>query len=521
MITASEYADLLSLKEENEELRAKVDWFMEQIALSKKKTFGQSSEKSEYLQTDIFNEAEAFSSESGKAPETTEIKSHTRRKKTKELSSNLPDNLPVEIIKCRLPEEDMACDICGHVRHEIGSTLARRELEFIPASTKIKEYWQTSYGCRNCENVGTEVNVAKAEVPNAVIMGSFASPEAIAHIATQKFVMGSPLYRQEQELSRKGIGLSRQTMSNWLVKATGLYLDRIYDRLRDDLKKNEILHADETELQVLKEPGKSAQSKSFMWLYRTGAENNYPIVLYEYQPDRKHKRPREFLKGFSGYLHTDGYGAYRNLPDEITVVCCFAHARRKFTDALSSLKDRPPDDRKKTIAGKGKYYCDALFSIEHDIEALDYDEKKQQRRELAKPILEEMRAWLDSVRAPSESKTGKALIYLRNQWGSLVRYIDDGRLELSNNRAERSIKPFVIGRKNFLFANTPGGAKTAAVLYSIIETAKENGLDPFLYLTYIFTKSKDMDGGDPGTLMPYDPEVLNNCSSLAASNKDN
>lgn len=520
VISASEYADLLSNKEENDELKKKLDWFMEQFTLSKKKMFGTSSEKSEYLQVDIFNETEFFSSDE-EEPATTEIKGYTRKKKTSELSSRLPDDLPVEIIRCTLPEEDMTCNICGHDRHEIGSTLARRELEFIPASAKVKEYWQSSYGCRNCENSGTQVDVIKAEVPRAVIKGSFASPEAIAHIATQKFVMGSPLYRQEQELHRKGIGLSRQTMSNWLVKATESHLYKLYDRLQEDLMKNDILHADETELQVLKEPGKSAQSKSFMWLYRTGSENDYPIVLYEYQPDRKHKRPREFLDGFSGYLQTDGYGAYRNLPDEISVVCCFAHARRKFTDALTALKDHPPDDKKKTIAGKGKEYCDALFKIEHDIEELDAAGKKLKRQELALPILDEMRVWLDSVRAPGESKTGKALTYLKNQWDYLIRYTADGRLELSNNRAERSIKPFVIGRKNFLFANTPKGAKTSAVLYSIIETAKENGLDPFLYLTYIFTKSKDMYGDDPVTLMPYDPLVQKNCKSQVTPNKDN
>jgi len=421
MIPATEYAELMtlkaeypSLKEEHKELKNKVDWLMEQVCLSKKKTFGSSSEKSEYLQTDIFNEADVFSSDEEETART-EVKGHTRKKKTNELPSSLPDNLPVEMISCTLPKENMTCDICGQQRHEIGSTLARRELLFIPATAKIKEYWQASYGCRNCENSGTQVNVVKAEVPQAVIKGSFASPEAIAHIAVQKFVMGSPLYRQEQELHRKGISLSRQTMSNWLVTASQRHLYKIYDSLKEDLGQNDILHADETELQVLKEPGKSTQSKSFMWLYRTGSENDYPIVLYEYQPDRKHKRPREFLDGFSGYLQTDGYGAYRNLPDEISVVCCFAHARRKFTDALAALKDRPPDDRKRTIAGKGKEYCDALFKIEHDIEGLDAAGKKIKRQELALPILYEMRTWLDSVRAPGESKTGKALTYLKNQ----------------------------------------------------------------------------------------------------------
>ncbi len=519
-IPATEYAELKfqndKLKTENDELKERLDWLLERVRLAKKKEFGQSSEKSEYIQLDIFNEAEAFNDEQIKEPELTEIKAY-KRKKSKELTSRLPEDLPVEVIECTLDFDDLTCDKCGCERHEIGRTLVRSELKLIPAQASIKEYWQVTYGCRRCENEGTEVPIIKAKVPKAAIKGSFASPEAIAHIATQKFVMGSPLYRQEQELNRGGILLSRQTMSNWLIKATETHLFQIYDKMHEDIKANSVLHADETTLQVLKEPEKKAQSKSYMWLYRTGTENKYPIILYDYQPDRGHKRPRDFLSGYKGYLQVDGYNAYKKLSNDITIIGCFAHARRKFTDALAALSGRPDDDKKKTIAGKGKEYCDALFQIERDIKEMGFDDRKKERQKRAVPILNEFKTWLDQNNASGKSKTGEALTYMRNQWEYLSKYVNDGRLEISNNRAERSIKPFVIGRKNFLFANTPEGARTSAVLYSIIETAKENGLDPYLYLTYIFSKSPNMDDNNVESLLPYNQIVQQNCKSRCTS----
>jgi hypothetical protein len=316
-----------------------------------------------------------------------------------------------------------------------------------------------------------------------VIKGSFASPEAIAQIMTQKFVMGTPLYRQEQELQRNGIKLSRQTMSNWLIRATEDWLEPIYDMMHELLRGREVLHADETTLQVLREPGKTAQSKSYMWLYRTGGDTDHPIVLYEYQPDRKTKRPAEFLKGFKGYLHTDGYEAYHSLGSGITVIGCWAHVRRKFDEALKAL---PELDREGSNALRAKRYCDRLFSLEREFSELKPQERYEKRLEMSKPVLDEFFAWAASLNAVPKSGIGIAVHYALSQRKYLDRYLMDGRLEISNNRAERSIKPFVIDRKNFLFANTPRGAKASAVMFSLIETAKENGLNPFTYLVYVF-----------------------------------
>lgn len=250
-------------------------------------------------------------------------------------------------------------------------------------------------------------------------------------------------------------------------------------------------------MQVLREPGKPAQSKSYMWLYRTSGDTEQPIVLYEYQPDRKAIRPAEFLKGFSGYLHTDGYSGYHNLPNSITVVGCWAHARRKFDEALKAL---PAKDRKGSLALRGKRYCDALFTIEEQLKSCPAEKRHQKRQELAKPVLDEFAAWLSILKAAPKSALGKAVYYLQEQWPYLTHYLRDGRLEISNNRAERSIKPFVIDRKNFLFANTPKGAQGSAVMFSLIETAKENGLDPYRFLSYVFDAAPNMDLDNPEQL---------------------
>jgi hypothetical protein len=291
-------------------------------------------------------------------------------------------------------------------------------------------------------------------------------------------------------MKRAGILLSRQTMSNWLIRATEDWLEPIYDALREILCARDVLHADETTLQVLRESGKSAQSKSYVWLYRTGSDAAHPIVLYEYQPDRRAKRPMDFLKDFKDYLHTDGYDGYHCLPDDVIIVGCWAHARRKLDEVLKAL---PQKDREGTDVLRAKRYCDSLFDLERDFAKLAPDERYLKRQELSKPLLDAFFAWAGSLNALPKTGMGMAIHYLFSQREYLEQYLLDGRLEISNNRAERSIKPFVIGRKNFLFANTPRGAKASAIMFSLIETAKENGLNPFAYLTYVFQNAPNWD----------------------------
>jgi len=512
-------AEYESLKSQNAELKQKVDWLMEQFRLSKKKEFGQSSEKSEYMQINLFNEAEATCDANVPEPELTEIKRHYR-KKAKEVPDRLPEDLPVETIEHDLPEDERDCPECGCKMHVMGKDV-RRELKLIPAQAVIVEHVRHVYACRDCEKDAYGVPIVKAPIDEPVIKGSFASPEAIAHIMTQKFEMGSPLYRQEQEWNRNGIMLSRQTMSNWLIRASEDWLEPIYEVFREILLQQNILHADETVLQVLKEPDKPPSSKSYMWLYRTGGAANAQIVLFDYQPDRSSKRPKEFLKGYEGYLHTDGYDCYHGLQKEIVVVGCVAHVRRKFVEALEAMK---PEDRKGSLALVGKEYCDRLFKIEQELSGLTTEERHKRRQEKSVPLLKEFSDWLASSGVSPKTAIGAAVRYARDQFKYYSKYLLDGRLEISNNRAERSIKPFVIDRKNFLFANTPRGARSAAVIFSIIQTARENGLNAYDYLAFIFRKAPNWDirnNPDISELyLPWFPYAQSMCRKIPALKSD-
>lgn len=501
-ISRAEYEKLVA---QNTELTQQVDWLMEQLRLSKKKIFGASSEKTKAELVGqlslVFNEAEAYQPKD-KAVSETAVSAHTRKSRRVRAVEQLPENVPVEVVEHRLSEEELVCPECGATMVEIGREV-RRTLKIIPAQVSVREDVYFTYACPKCKQENIEVPIVKAPKEPAVIPGSFASPEAIAYLMTQKFVMASPLYRLEQEMQRQNVPLSRQTMSNWILRAEEDWLKPIYDELHQRLLRQEVLHGDETTLQVLREPGKAAQSKSYMWLYRTSGDAEHPVVLYEYQPNRKAQNAIEFLNGFSGYLHADGYQGYHKLPPNIRVVGCWAHARRKFDEAVNAL---PKEKRAGTAALEGRAFCNQLFEIERENADLSYEERKQQRQERAQPILDALLSWAESKNAPPKSALGKALHYLREQWPYLIRYLEDGRLEISNNRAERSIKPFVIGRKNFLFANTPRGAQGSAVMYSLIETAKENGLDPYRYLVFIFTEAPKLFETDKNWTVKLLPE---------------
>lgn len=373
---------------------------------------------------------------------------------------------------------------------EIGKEV-HRSLQMKPAQFWVREDVYYTYACKACEQETGEAVVVPTPREPSVLPGSYASPRAIAHIMTQKYVMHSPLYRLQQEFERQGLKLSRQTMSNWLLSASDTWLKPIYDELHQKLCREKVLHGDETTLQVLREAGKSATSKSYMWLYRTSGCAERPIVLYEYQEDRKAKHAEEFLDGFSGWLHADGYQGYHKLPEHIRVVGCAAHARRKFDEALTAL---PKEQQQTSKAAEALCYFAKLFQLEQSFAELKPEERYTKRLEQAKPVLDALLAWANDLipRTAPKSALGKALHYLKEQWTYLVRYLEDGRLELSNNRAERSIKPFVMGRKGWLFSNTPAGAQASAVIYSLIETAKENDLDPYRYLLWVLESAPAM-----------------------------
>ncbi len=278
------------------------------------------------------------------------------------------------------------------------------------------------------------------------------------------------------------------------------------------LLKQDILHADETTLQVLSEPGRSATSSSYLWLYRTGREGP-PIILYDYQQTRASKHPQKFLSGFTGFLHVDGYAGYNGL-STVTLVGCWAHARRKFDEALKAL---PASVSAASVTAKeGLHFCHQLFAIERDAKDMTPEERYTIRLERSQPVLNAFSAWLreQTPKVLPKSALGQAIKYCRNQWERLEAFLEDGRLAIDNNQSERSIKPFVIGRKNWLFANTARGARSSAIIYSIVETAKENRLHPFHYLNYPFENLPNLDTKDEielDPLLPWSPTIPAAC----------
>ena len=475
------------------------EWLLEQLKLSKKKLFGRSSEQAEQMVMDqlslTMNEVEAYifgMNSAGKAP--VAVKAHERKRQSGNVLDVVPEGTPTEVVEHRLPEDERICSACGSKLVEIGKEV-RRSLMMKPAKFWVREDVYYTYACKNCEQETGEANIVKAARGPALLPGSFASAEAVAHIVIQKFVMYSPLYRLEQEFNRQGLRLSRQTMANWLLNISEKWLRPVYDTLREQLCREPVLHADETTLQVLKEPGRSSTSKSYMWLYRTSGCAKQSIVLYEYQPTRKAEHAEAFLKGFSGWLHADGYQGYHKLPENIRVVGCWAHARRKFDEALQTL---PKEMQRDAPAVIGECYCPRLFKLEQAFAELTPEERYEKRLEQEKPVLDALLSWANEMQAKTAPKSalGRVIHYLLEQWPYLTRYLEDGRLELSNNRAERSIKPFVMGRKNWLFANTPGGAQASTVIYSLIETAKENKLGPYKYLLWVLQSAPGLSQAD-------------------------
>lgn len=499
-------AALQNTQSTNNMLQSRMNWLEQVLDLFKRNDFGSKSEKTNKdLQEQIgrlFDEAELIQNVEKEAAETVEVKSHVRQKKAKtSIWDHLPEGTTKELVEHYLTAENALCPKCGSPMEIIGKK-EYRTLIIVPAQYKVRIDVCYTYACKECPENGDNVTVVEAPRPKQVIAGGFASPEAIAHIMSQKFVMDSPLYRQEQEFHRQGLELSRQTIANWLLQSADMWLRPVYDLMHKKLLEHDVLHADETTLQVLHEDGRKPQSKSYMWVYRTSGCAEHPIVLYKYEPTRSGNCAREFLEGFKGYLHTDGYHVYHNLNLGVTSVGCLVHARRKFYDVIKLNKK----DETNQNAAKAVGYFTKLFKIEDGLAKKSVEERYQKRLELEKPILDELFAWAEKLYVTPKSKLGEAVTYLFNQKKYLYNYLLDGRLESSNNRAERSVKPFVIARKNFLFANTANGAEGSSIIFSLIETAKENKLDPYRYLTYVLGLAPNLDQSNPAWAEQLLPE---------------
>lgn len=531
-INVSEYSRkeleeaFIKLSIEKEQAELKLKWYEEQYRLSKQKLFGKSSEMNieGQISLPIFNEAEFERKPINIEPNLDDSiktdRSVAKAKKQKGKRDNDFSKLPKQILEYKLSPEEQICPQCGDQLHKVRSEV-RRELEVIPAQVIVKEHHIDLYSCRTCEKDGIDVPMIMAPTPNPVIKGSIASPSIIADIMTKKYVDATPLYRQEQDYKRRGLPVNRQNMSNWVIRVAQDWLILLYIHMHRILTSYDVIHADETELEVLNEPGREATTKSYMWMYRTGNGHN-PIVLYDYQSSRAGDNAKNFLKGFSGYIHVDAYEGYDKLLKEskagpameVTLLACFAHARRYFTDTLKAVTDK--ETYMYTSAYQGVKYIDDMFELESELANMSFEERYNERLSRLKPKLEVYFAWIEKEHALAlpKSSYGKAINYSFNQKDKLMNILKDGRLELSNNRAERSIKPFVIGRKNWLFANTPQGAKASAVTYSIIETAKENNLIPFEYLKYLFEKMPNIDvtnSEELDKLLPWSKDLPDKC----------
>lgn len=348
--------------------------------------YGASSEKtdSDCEQLNLFNEAEAEREAISVEP-TIETITY-KRKKSKGHREKLLAELPVETIEYTLPESEQSCPVCGEPLH-VMSKEVRKELKIIPAQIKVVEHVTYVYACRNCEKNEVETPIITAAAPKALITKSLVSPSLMAHIMNQKFTNAMPLYRQEQELKCMNVLLSRQTLADWVIKSSAL-LEPIYNKMHEILLQKEVLHADETTLEVLCEPDRPAQTILYMWLYRTSGCDK-PIVLYDYQEGRSGSFAKKFLHGFHGYLHTDGWGGYHRLEPEITLCGCWAHARRKFDEALSIL---PQKDMTST-AGIGLRYINKLFEFEQLCENMSFKDRYEVRQKRSKPVVEAFFSW--------------------------------------------------------------------------------------------------------------------------------
>ncbi len=471
-------------------LQDQVSNLTEMVMLLRKEKFGPSSEKTvkpNEEQLSLFNEAEVEADgHTISEPIKKSVKGYLRidaRTKQEELLKDLP----VIEIECDVPAEEQFCIRCGKALKRIGKETVREELEYIPAKIQIVRYVRWSYGCPSCKRTGQSY-IVKAQTPTSLMNHSLASPSSVANVMYEKYVNSVPLYRQEKAWEQMGVALSRATMANWVIRCSEDYLKPVVEHMRKQLLSRDIIHCDETPVQVLKEEGKKPQTKSYMWLYRTGIDDEKPVVLYDYQPSRNGDHAVTFLKDFKGYVHSDGYSGYNKLTG-IVRCGCWAHLRRKFIEAIPQRKSTEG----LTNAEIGRNYCDQLFMIERDLKELSPEERKSKRLELEKPVLEAFWCWLKNLEVLKGSALGKAVTYALNQKKYMENYLLDGRCCISNNAAENAIRPFTVGRKNWLFADTPKGASASATVYSIVETAKANGINVYTYLHYLLLYMPDTD----------------------------
>jgi transposase len=499
-LTATEKDRLIMLQE------VRLDFLEEQFRLARHKLFASKSE-AHVGQADLFNEVEEIAQLEQEKTDSEETQPTEKKKRTRN-TKPFAEHIVREVIIHDIDDADKVCECCNGDMHCMGKDVTEK-LVFVPATTRIEEHHRLKYACRGCDNNHTHPPIKQAAPVPSILPKSYATPSLLAQLIIAKYQHGLPLYRQEVIFKQLGIELSRQTMSDWLIKIANVLQPVLYDYWHDILLQQTVLKADETPLKVINDDN----IKSYMWVYSCGADSpsgningdSAPnIVLYDYQPSRAGQCAVNFLQDknkapYTGYLQVDGYADYHQSRAQLVV--SMAHIRRKFDEA----KKAQSNSSKKT--GKADWALNQiqkLYRIEKQIKGLSVEERYRIRQEQSIPLLGQFKAWLDKS-APNvlpKSLLGNALNYALNQWEKAIRYCDDGRLDIDNNRSERAIKPFVMGRRAWLFSQTANGANASATLYSIVESAKANGLVPYDYLMHVMNKIMHGET-DPEQLLPW------------------
>lgn len=465
----------------------KIQLLMEQVILGKQNRFGRSSEKMEdtsqicFREIDgtiiFFNEAEAICDLNAAEPEDLELKSPKQPKRKGKKEADL-SGLPVRRIDHYLSEEELEAEFGVRGWKQLPDAISRK-YHFVPAKVEVEEHHIGVYASK------TDEHMVKADHPKALLHGSLVSPSLGAAIINGKYVNAVPLYRLEQEFQRYGLQITRQNMANWCIRLAEEYLSILYDYLHKELYFYHVIQADETPV-LVNHDGRGAGSKSWMWVYRSGhLYQKQQIVLYEYQQTRNASHPREFLKGYDGICVTDGYQVYHTLEkelEELTIAGCWVHCRRRFDEALKLV---PKSCQKESNAFLLMKQIQAIYREEGKLNDLSSDERLKQRQAVIKPLVDAFFAYLKTINVSKKDKFGDAVGYALNQEKYLRVFLTDGDVPIDNNASERAIRGFCIGKKNWQMIDTIHGAKSSAIIYSIVETAKANNLKPFDYVQHL------------------------------------
>ena len=477
------------LSGEIQELNKKMEVLIEQITLANKNRFGRSSEKMTdtsqicFMEVDgtivFFNEAEAVSDLDAEEPDTLENKPARTAKVVGKKDADIKD-LPVNIINHYLTDEELVAEFGENGWKQLPDAISKR-YRFIPAKVEIDEHHVGVYASK------TDDRIIKADHPKALLHGSLVSPTIAAAIMNGKYVNAVPLYRLEQEFSRYGLTITRQNMANWMIRLGESYLAVLYDYLHQKLYNYHVIQADETPVLVNRD-GRSAGSKSYMWVYRSGhLYTDKQIVLYDYHKTRNNSHPREFLRDYSGICVTDGYQVYHTIEKEredLQIAGCWVHARRKFDEALTVI---PKAHQNKSNAFLVIKQIQAIYREEGKLNKLSSEERLMQRQLVIKPLVDALFAYLKKMEptVPASGQLRKAYTYILNQEKYLRVFLEDGEVPIDNNASERAIRGFCIGKKNWQMIDTINGAHSSAIIYSIAETAKANNLKPYDYFVYL------------------------------------